>query len=96
MDNDDYRRGKLTNHKVYGEAMAILAGDALLTHAFYSIVQAYRTHGVSAESVADIVEELSRLAGAHGMVGGQAADMEGEQGVTSLELTGVHPLSQDK
>jgi geranylgeranyl diphosphate synthase, type II len=85
MDNDNYRRGKLTNHKVYGEAMAILAGDALLTHAFYSIVQAYRTHGVSAESVADIVEELSRLAGAQGMVGGQAADMEGEQGVTSLE-----------
>ncbi|WP_284640418.1 polyprenyl synthetase family protein [Paenibacillus silviterrae] len=85
MDNDDYRRGKLTNHKVYGEAMAILAGDALLTHAFYSIVQAYRTHGVSAESVADIVEELSRLAGAQGMVGGQAADMEGEQGLTSLE-----------
>jgi geranylgeranyl diphosphate synthase, type II len=85
MDNDDYRRGKPTNHKVYGEAMAILAGDALLTHAFYSIVQAYRSHGVPAESVADIVEELSRLAGAPGMVGGQAADMEGEQGVTSLE-----------
>ena len=42
MDNDDYRRGKLTNHKVYGEATAILAGDALLTHAFYSIVQAGR------------------------------------------------------
>ena len=43
MDNDDYRRGKLTNHKVYGEAMAILAGDALLTHAFFSIAQAHKT-----------------------------------------------------
>ena len=85
MDNDDYRRGKLTNHKVYGEAMAILAGDGLLTHAFYSIVQAYRAYGVPAEKIVEIVEDLSRLAGAPGMVGGQAADMLGEQGITGLE-----------
>jgi geranylgeranyl diphosphate synthase type II len=85
MDNDDYRRGKLTNHKVFGEAMAILAGDALLTHAFYSIVQAARQNGVSAGIALQIVEELSVLAGASGMVGGQAADMLGEQGVTSIE-----------
>ncbi|TDF99247.1 polyprenyl synthetase family protein [Paenibacillus piri] len=85
MDNDDYRRGKLTNHKVYGEAMAILAGDALLTHAFYSIVQAYRAYEVPAERIVDIIEDLSRLAGASGMVGGQAADMQGEQGITKLE-----------
>jgi geranylgeranyl diphosphate synthase type II len=85
MDNDDYRRGKLTNHKVYGEAMAVLAGDALLTHAFYSIVQAYRIYEVPAEHVLEIVEDLSKLAGAPGMVGGQAADMEGEQGITRLE-----------
>ncbi|WP_281886681.1 polyprenyl synthetase family protein [Paenibacillus sp. YYML68] len=85
MDNDDLRRGKPTNHKVYGEAMAILAGDALLTHAFFMIVQAARSCGVSGDTVADIVEELSVLAGAPGMVGGQAADMLGEQGVTKLE-----------
>ncbi len=85
MDNDDYRRGKLTNHKVFGEATAILAGDALLTHAFYSIVQAGRKSGVSAESLLSIVEDLSELAGARGMVGGQVADMEGEQGMTNLE-----------
>jgi geranylgeranyl diphosphate synthase type II len=85
MDNDDYRRGKLTNHKVYGEAMAILAGDALLTHAFHSAVQAYRRHGVPAEQVLSIIEELSMYAGACGMVGGQAADMLGEQGLTKLE-----------
>lgn len=85
MDNDDYRRGKPTNHKVYGEAMAILAGDALLTHAFYSIVQACRKQGVSGDTIADIVEELAKLSGAPGMVGGQAADMLGEQGVTKLE-----------
>ncbi|MCZ8512831.1 polyprenyl synthetase family protein [Paenibacillus filicis] len=85
MDNDDFRRGKPTNHKVYGEAMAILAGDALLTHAFYTLVQAYRKHGVAPDRIADLVEELSKLAGAPGMVGGQAADMQGEQGLTRIE-----------
>ncbi|PZE22046.1 polyprenyl synthetase family protein [Paenibacillus xerothermodurans] len=85
MDNDDYRRGKLTNHKIYGDAMAILAGDALLTHAFYSIVQSYRSYGVPADKIVDIVEDLAKLAGAPGMVGGQAADMQGEQGITKLE-----------
>ncbi|MCP3772568.1 polyprenyl synthetase family protein [Paenibacillus sp. MZ04-78.2] len=85
MDNDDFRRGKPTNHKVYGEAMAILAGDALLTHAFFSVVQSARKHNIPADRVIDIVEELSRLSGAPGMVGGQAADMLGEQGVTKLE-----------
>lgn len=91
MDNDDFRRGKPTNHKVYGEAMAILAGDALLTHAFFSVVQAVRKHGVPAERIVDIVEDLSKLAGARGMVGGQAADMLGEQGITRLdELEYIH------
>jgi geranylgeranyl diphosphate synthase type II len=91
MDNDDYRRGKLTNHKVYGEAIAILAGDALLTHAFHSAAQAYRIHGVPAEQVLSIIEELSMYAGACGMVGGQAADMLGEQGLTKLvELEYIH------
>ncbi|OPH60804.1 polyprenyl synthetase [Paenibacillus ferrarius] len=85
MDNDDYRRGKLTNHKVYGEAMAILAGDALLTQAFYSVTQAHRGFGIPAERVLAITEELSFYAGARGMVGGQAADMLGEQGITKLE-----------
>jgi geranylgeranyl diphosphate synthase, type II len=85
MDNDDFRRGKPTNHKVYGEAMAILAGDALLTHAFFSVVQAARTQGAGADAVLSIVEELAVYAGARGMVGGQAADMQGEQGLTSKE-----------
>ncbi|GMX65118.1 polyprenyl synthetase family protein [Paenibacillus elgii] len=85
MDNDDFRRGKPTNHKVYGEAMAILAGDALLTHAFFSVVQSAKKHNIPTDRVIDIVEELTRLSGAPGMVGGQAADMLGEQGVTKLE-----------
>ncbi|WP_379128829.1 polyprenyl synthetase family protein [Paenibacillus sp. sgz500958] len=85
MDNDDYRRGKLTNHKVFGEAAAILAGDALLTHAFYSVVQTSRQYGIPAECVLSIVEDLAEMAGPRGMVGGQVADMEGEQGLTALE-----------
>ncbi len=85
MDDDDYRRGKLTNHKVFGEAMAILAGDGLLTHAFFSVVQASRQHGVHAENVLSIIEELALYAGPSGMVGGQVADMEGEQGLTNLD-----------
>ncbi len=90
MDNDDYRRGRLTNHKVFGEAMAILAGDGLLTHSFHVASQAAR-RGVSAERTLAVIEELSRLAGVPGMVGGQVDDMLGEQGQTSLEqLENIH------
>lgn len=84
MDNDDYRRGKLTSHKVFGEAMAILAGDGLLTHAFYAITQTVK-QGVAPQVALDIISDLAKLAGVSGMVGGQAADILGEQGVTSLE-----------
>lgn len=91
MDNDDFRRGKPTNHKVFGEAMAILAGDALLTHAFHLIPQAARQGGIAAEVALAIVEDLAKLAGAPGMVGGQVADMLGEQGITSInELEYIH------
>lgn len=85
MDNDDFRRGKPTNHKMFGEAMAILAGDGLLTHAFHSVVQACRKFGVPAERGLAIVEELAERAGVAGMVAGQAADMLGEQGITKRE-----------
>ncbi len=80
MDNDDYRRGKLTNHKVFGEAMAILAGDALLTHAFQVICEMAYTDA----SKLMLLRELSLLAGPAGMVGGQALDID-EQGSKSLE-----------
>ena len=75
MDNDDYRRGKLTNHKVYGEAMAILAGDALLTLAFEVML---RQRGVSHASILFVVDEISQAIGAAGMVGGQAIDILSE------------------
>jgi geranylgeranyl diphosphate synthase type II len=91
MDNDDLRRGKPTNHKVFGEAMAILAGDALLTQAFYQTTQVLHCAPISAEQALKIIEDLAILSGSMGMVGGQAADTLGEQGITSLaDLDYIH------
>lgn len=85
MDNDDYRRGKLTNHKVYGEAMAILAGDALLTHAFGLLSKMAKRNLLDAQTAIELVDDLVQFAGAEGMVGGQVADIEAEQGDTSFD-----------
>ncbi len=74
MDNDDLRRGRPTNHVVYGEAAAILAGDALLTAAFEQLTEA----NLPDEQIVEAVRCLSRAAGSAGMVGGQALDMAGE------------------
>ena len=90
MDNDDLRRGRPTNHKVYGYATALLAGDALLTHAF----------GVAAENAAtspwqnaQAVSVLSRSAGEFGMIGGQIIDLHGENEKLALEtLLRLHQL----
>jgi len=76
MDNDDYRRGQLTNHKVYGEDMAILAGDGLLAYAFEYV--ATQTQGVPAERVLQVIARLGRTVGATGLVGGQVVDLESE------------------
>ena len=76
MDNDDYRRGRLTNHKVFGEAMAILAGDALLTDAFAAAAGAKLPR---AEDMAAAIGVLSNCAGSLGMVGGQVLDIMSEQ-----------------
>lgn len=75
MDNDDYRRGKPTNHKVYGEATAVLAGDALLTAAFSEIAQS----GYAADIRINAVQTLAECAGELGMVGGQILDMQSEE-----------------
>ncbi len=88
MDDDDLRRGKPTNHKVFGEATAVLAGDALLTAAFEMMTE----HGrdLPAQRVLDAIDCLSHAAGAGGMVGGQVLDMEGETrplSVSELKLT---------
>jgi geranylgeranyl diphosphate synthase, type II len=77
MDNDDYRRGKLTNHKVYGDAIAILAGDGLLTLAFQILAEMNAPAGDTSR-VLRIIRELAYGAGVYGMVGGQAADCVNE------------------
>ncbi len=74
MDNDDFRRGKPTNHKIFGEAMAVLAGDGLLTAAFETAAKAPVPAAVAVRNI----QILSGCAGAHGMVGGQVLDLEGE------------------
>jgi geranylgeranyl diphosphate synthase type II len=78
MDNDDFRRGKPTNHKVFGEATAILAGDALLTEAF--ILLSSPEFGTSPDPARrlEVINEISRCAGSRGMIGGQMVDMESE------------------
>lgn len=82
MDNDDYRRGKLTNHKVFGEATAILAGDGLLTLAFEVML---RQEGVSPPTLLKVVDEFARAAGMSGMVGGQAIDLQSEGKTITLD-----------
>jgi geranylgeranyl diphosphate synthase, type II len=83
LDNDDYRRGKLTNHKVFGDAMAILAGDALLTLAFQVLAQLDSPDSRKTR----MIDELSTAAGTvGGMIGGQVADLEGEGKTPNAQL----------
>lgn len=89
MDDDDLRRGKPTNHKVYGEATAILAGDALLTGAFEILCAA----SLPAETKLAAVRVLSEAAGAEGMVGGQIMDLANEENAPTFEtLVKTHSL----
>ncbi|WP_044640379.1 polyprenyl synthetase family protein [Risungbinella massiliensis] len=91
MDDDDYRRGKPTNHKVFGEATAILAGDALLTEAFGWMAQGSAKAGLSSRVMAQLFREASNMAGIYGMVGGQLSDMEAEKRQVGLaELESIH------
>ena len=83
MDNDDFRRGKPTNHKVYGEAVAILAGDGLLAYAFEHIAE--ETKNVSPDRLLKVIARLGRAVGAAGLVGGQVVDLECE-GATDITI----------
>lgn len=78
MDDDDYRRGKPTNHKVFGEGIAILAGDALLTEAFHLLSGKELAERVPAGRLLALIHEISGAAGIFGMVGGQVVDLESE------------------
>ena len=88
MDNDDYRRGKLTNHKVFGEGIAVLAGDALLTQAFEIVAQCKSWPRYSHQRV---VLELAKASGSLQLIAGQVADLEGEGKPTSVrQLRYIH------
>ncbi|MBA4424133.1 MAG: farnesyl-diphosphate synthase [Syntrophus sp. (in: bacteria)] len=93
MDNDDYRRGKLTSHKVFGEDVAILTGDALLTEAFNLLARRDSMPGVPPESLLDVAREVSEAAGWFGMVAGQVLDVRSEGTTVDLEtLRQIHRL----
>lgn len=85
MDNDDYRRGKPTSHKVFGEGLAILAGDALLTEAF-GLMARGTLRGIAPENLLQVVAEIAAAAGALGMVGGQVDDLEAEGKPGDIEV----------
>lgn len=90
MDNDDFRRGQPTNHKVYGEDIAILAGDGLLAYAFEYV--ATQTKHVAPENIIQVVASLGRTVGAAGLVGGQVLDLEseGKSDITAETLSFIH------
>ena len=78
LDNDDYRRGKPTTHRVFGEAMAILAGDALLTEAFHLMGREGLGGKVDPQAAIEVIDEISKAAGFAGMIAGQVVDIESE------------------
>jgi geranylgeranyl diphosphate synthase, type II len=90
MDNDDYRRGKLTNHKVYGEDIAILAGDGLLAYAFEFVVD--KTQNVAPDRILQVIFRLGKAVGARGLVGGQVVDLdcEGKSDISVETLNFIH------
>ncbi|MBE6022405.1 MAG: polyprenyl synthetase family protein [Cellulosilyticum sp.] len=92
MDNDDYRRGKLTNHKVFGEAIAILAGDGLLTEAFHMMLQDVLTHGGQERVHAACI--LASASGVEGMIGGQVLDMQSENKVIDKDTLDIIHLNK--
>ncbi|MGN1008370.1 MAG: polyprenyl synthetase family protein [Butyricicoccus sp.] len=94
MDNDDLRRGKPTSHKVYGEAMAVLAGDALLTQAFELATNSGYTEGLAPAVILRAVNDLSREAGVLGMIGGQVLDLDAEH--KSLDYDALIRLQERK
>jgi geranylgeranyl diphosphate synthase type II len=95
MDNDDFRRGNPTSHKVFGEAIAILAGDALLTEAFKLLGDPRHAHGSEPSVLLAVIHEIATCAGSYGMVGGQVVDMESE-GRQDIDLATVQYIHTHK
>ena len=95
MDDDDFRRGNPTNHKVFGEAIAVLAGDALLTEAFKLASDSRFTVGCEPSGLLAVIHEIATCAGSYGMVGGQVVDMESE-GRHDIDLATVQYIHTHK
>ncbi|MBI2878429.1 MAG: polyprenyl synthetase family protein [Candidatus Rokubacteria bacterium] len=91
MDDDDYRRGRPTSHKVFGEAIAILAGDALLTLAFRLVAETFRDGRLDPAILPRVLAEITEAAGTAGMIGGQVVDIQSEGRAVEAEvLEGIH------
>ena len=95
MDDDDFRRGRPTNHKVFGEAIAILAGDGLLTEAFKLMSDPRFAGGIDPATRLTVIHEIATCAGTYGMVGGQVVDMESE-GKPDMDLPTVQYIHTHK
>jgi geranylgeranyl diphosphate synthase type II len=93
LDNDDLRRGRPTCHKVFGEAMAILAGDALFAMGYETITR--HTANIGPEALANVLKTISIAVGSHGMVGGQVADLENE-GNSNLDIQTIQSIHARK
>jgi len=94
MDNDDYRRGILTNHKIFGENIAILAGDALLTEAFRLLAHPDHLKNIDAIKRLDLIHDISEAAGFFGMVGGQVMDVQSEG--KEIDMATLHYIHSRK
>ncbi|GAW28630.1 polyprenyl synthetase family protein [Carboxydocella sp. ULO1] len=91
VDNDDFRRGKPSLHKVYGDAMALFAGDSLLVGGFNVLIEGNRAFGLEHELIVDLVKEVSLAVGPLGLLGGQAMDMEYQGKVVDFDtLSSIH------
>ena len=86
MDDDDYRRGRLTSHKVFGENMAILAGDALLTEAFHLMSDRGLMEKIAPEKLISVIHDVTAAAGCFGMIGGQVVDVQSEGEAVDTEV----------
>ena len=96
MDDDDYRRGRLTSHKVFGEDIAILAGDALLTEAFGLLTRRELLPGIDPARLLDVAGEIAAAAGWFGMVGGQVLDVQAEGQTLDREALAADPPIENR
>lgn len=94
MDNDMYRRGMLSTHAKYGEAMGVLAGDGLLNYAFETALKAFDCEGADYARIADALKVLAKKAGIYGMIGGQVVDIESEN--KPIEMNTIKYIHENK